>query len=119
MLRNADGTFKLGEWAFPRLDLDHPAVREYLYENMKWYLTEFGCDGFRSDVGDMLPRAFREEAYRRNAAVKPDVVMLCEGSAHDDQALAFDLNYAFPMQKAIGDMLRGRGSARPSAASIW
>ena len=51
VLRNADGTFKLGEWAFPRLDLDHPAVREYLYENMKWYLTEFGCDGFRSDVG--------------------------------------------------------------------
>ena len=111
VLRNADDTFKLGEWAFPRLDLDHPAVREYLYENMKWYLTEFGCDGFRSDVGDMLPRAFREEAYRRNAAVKPDVVMLCEGSAHDDQALAFDLNYAFPMLHALGDMLRGRGSA--------
>lgn len=110
-LRNPDGSFKLGEWAFPRLDVQNPAVREYLYENMKWYLTEFGCDGFRCDVGDMLPRAFREEAYRRNAAVKPDVIMLCEGSASDDQALAFDLNYAFPMQKAIEDMLRGRGSA--------
>lgn len=111
VLRNPDGSFKLGEWAFPRLDIQNPAVREYLYENMKWYLTEFGCDGFRCDVGDMLPRAFREEAYRRNAAVKPDVIMLCEGSASDDQALAFDLNYAFPMQKAIEDMLRGRGSA--------
>ncbi|MGN0851982.1 MAG: alpha-amylase family glycosyl hydrolase [Kiritimatiellia bacterium] len=111
VLRRADGSFELGEWAFPRLDLENAAVREYLYANMAWYLTEFDCDGFRCDVGDMLPLGFREEAHRRNKAVKSDVVMMCEGSSSVDQVEAFELNYAFPMQQAIGDFLRGRGSA--------
>ncbi|MDO5318350.1 MAG: alpha-amylase family glycosyl hydrolase [bacterium] len=111
VLRKSDGSFELGEWAFPRLDIQNTAVREYLYENMRWYLTEFDCDGFRCDVGDMVPLGFREEAHRRNRQVKPDVVMMCEGDSTVDQVEAFELNYAFPMQRAIGDFLRGRGSA--------
>ena len=111
VLRKADGSFELGEWAFPRLDVGNPEVREYLYENMVWYLREFGCDGFRCDVGDMLPLGFREEAYRRCRAVRDDVVMMCEGHDATDQQVAFDLNYAFPMLFAIQDFLKGTGSA--------
>ncbi len=111
VLREADGSFKLGQWAFPRLDVTNPEVREYLFENMKWYLTEFACDGFRCDVGGMLPLWYREEAYRRNKAVKDDVVMMCEGSDTREQQVAFDLCYAFPMQRAIGAFLAGKGSA--------
>ncbi|HQL50698.1 MAG TPA: alpha-amylase family glycosyl hydrolase [Kiritimatiellia bacterium] len=110
-LRNADGSFQLGEWAFPRLDVKNPAVREYFFENMAWYLREFQCDGFRCDVGGMLPLWYREEAYRRNKAVKDDVVMLCEGADPREQQVAFDLCYAFPMQVAIRDFLAGKGSA--------
>jgi len=110
-LRNPDGSFQLGEWAFPRLDVKNPAVREYFFENMAWYLREFQCDGFRCDVGGMLPLWYREEAYRRNKAVKDDVVMLCEGNDPREQQVAFDLCYAFPMQVAIRDFLAGKGSA--------
>ena len=111
VLREPDGSFTLGQWAFPRLDVKNPEVREYLFENMKWYLTEFACDGFRCDVGGMLPLWYREEAYRRNKAVKGDVVMMCEGSDPREQQVAFDLCYAFPMQHAIGDFLKGNGGA--------
>ena len=111
VLRRPDGAFELGEWAFPRFDVGNPAVREYFFENMKWYLTEFGCDGFRCDVGEMLPLWYREEAYRRNREVRPDVVMMDEGHDARDQFVAFDLDYCYRMQWAIRDMLRGVGSA--------
>ncbi len=111
VLRNADGSYLLGEWAFPRLDVKNPALREYLFENMAWYLREFQCDGFRCDVGGMLPLWYREEAYRRNKAVKDDVLMLCEGADPREQQVAFDLCYAFPMQHALRDFLTGKGSA--------
>ncbi len=111
VMRRPDGSFELGEWAFPRFEVKNPEVREYFFENMKWYLSNFDCDGFRCDVGAMLPLWYREEAYRRNKEVKADVVMLNEGCDSRDQRVAFDLSYAFPMQHAISDFLSGKGSA--------
>ncbi len=43
--------------------------------------------------------------------MKDDVVMMCEGCDRRDQRVAFDLCYAFHMQWAIADMVRGKGSA--------
>lgn len=108
---NPDGTWKLGQWKFPEMNLDLPEVREYLFANMGYLLTRFGADGFRCDVGDMLPLSYREEAHRRCAAVKSDVVMLCEGSDPRDQFAAFDLNYGFPLQSAILALLAGKTNA--------
>ena len=115
VLRRPDGSFELGEWAFPRFDVKNPVVREYLFENMKWYLTEFGCDGFRCDVGEMLPLWYREEAYRRNWEICPNVVMMDEGHDPRDQQVAFDLDYCYRQQWAIRDMMRGVGSA----TNLW
>ena len=115
VLRDKDGAFELGEWAFPRFDVKNPEVRDYFYRNMSWYLTEFKCDGFRCDVGEMLPLWYREEAYRRNRAIRPDVVMMDEGHDPRDQQVAFDLDYCYRMQWAIRDMMRGVGSA----TNLW
>lgn len=111
VVRKSDGSFDLGKWAFPRFDVNNPEVREYFFENMKWYLTEFKADGFRCDVGEMLPLWYREEALRRNREIKPDVVMLDEGHDSRDQQAAFHLDYCYRMQWAIRDMLKGVGSA--------
>ena len=111
VLHKPDGSFDLGQWAFPRFDVKNPEVREYFFENMKWYLTEFDADGFRCDVGEMLPLWYREEALRRNREVKADVVMLDEGHDPRDQQAAFHLDYCYRMQWAIRDMLKGVGSA--------
>lgn len=115
---NPDGTPKLGQWKFPELDFDSLDLREYLFANMTYLLSRFKADGFRWDVGDMLPLAFREEAHRRCAAVKPDVVMLCEGDSVVDQQAAFDLNYAFPLQRILGGLLAGSTNAN-AVASVY
>ena len=98
IVRNPDGTPKLGEWAFPEMDIANPAVREYLYANMVGFLRDYGADGFRCDVADMLPVDFWEEGARRCRAVKPDVFLMCEGLKGDDQIEAFDLTYGFYTQ---------------------
>ena len=95
VLRDENGDFVLGEWAFPIHDFKQPALREYLLENMVHWVRDFDVDGFRCDVGAIIPLDFWEEGRRRLEAIKPDVTMLCEGERPDDQLYAFDLNYAF------------------------
>jgi len=109
--RLPDGTPDLGEWKFPLLNFDKPELREYLFANMSYLLRRFDVDGFRCDVGDMVPLSYREEAYRRCQAIKQDVVFLCEGSDPRDQFVAFDLCYAFPLQRVLLDLLAGKAKA--------
>ncbi len=111
IVRNADGTPKLGDWAFPEMDIAKPAVREYLYSNMIGLLRDYNVDGFRCDVADMLPVDFWEEGARRCRALKPDVFFMCEGLKGDDQISAFDLTYGFYTQWALVDILAGKVSA--------
>ena len=111
IVRNSDGSPKLGDWAFPELDFRNPALREYLYDNMTGFVRDYGVDGFRCDVADMLPVAFWEEGARRCRAIRPDIVFMCEGLKGDDQIEAFDLSYGFYTQWALVDILAGKKPA--------
>ena len=111
IVRNPDGTPKLGDWAFPEMDIANPAVREYLYANMLGFIRDYDVDGFRCDVADMLPVDFWEEGARRCRAAKPGVFFLCEGLKGDDQIAAFDLTYGFYTQWAMVDLLAGKAPA--------
>ena len=111
IVRNVDGSPKLGEWAFPEMDLSKQAVREYLYGNMTYFLRTYGVDGFRCDVADMLPVDFWEEGYRRCRELRPDVIMMCEGMKGDDQIEAFDLTYGFYTQWTMVEFLKGKMTA--------
>ena len=93
--READGSVRNGRWHFPELNFDSPALREYLLANMEYFIREFDVDGYRCDVADGVPIDFWEEGRRRIEAIKPDVMMLAEGSAPEEQISAFDLNYSF------------------------
>ena len=108
IVRNADGTPRLGGWAFPELNIRNPELRECLYANMTGFIRDYDADGFRCDVADMVPVAFWEEGYRRCKALKPDVIMMCEGLKGDDQIAAFDLSYGFYSQWAMRDILAGK-----------
>ena len=111
IVRNPDGTPKLGEWAFPEMDLSKAAVREYLYANMLGFIRDYDVDGFRCDVADMLPVDFWEEAAWRCRRAKPDVFFMCEGLRGDDQLRAFDLSYGFYTQWTMVDLLAGKAPA--------
>ena len=107
IVRNPDGTPALGQWCFPKLDYTNPALREYLWENMEYFVREFGCDGYRCDVGDAVPLDFWREGVRRIRNIKPDIIMLNEGQNRAWTEEVFDCNYDFGLSGALRNVLLG------------
>lgn len=89
------GKISTGSWNFPVLDFNNRQLREYLWANMVHWVRDFGVDGYRCDVADMVPLDFWEEARDRLTPLRPDVVILAEGQRKDDQVKAFDIDYGF------------------------
>ncbi|MBE5732405.1 MAG: hypothetical protein E7353_05130 [Clostridiales bacterium] len=94
VVRKENGEIDLGEWNFPKLNYKSRALRDYLIKNMLYYILEYGVDGYRCDVGDIVPLDFWQEAVFEIKKIKPDVIMLNEGSNPDYvQSGTFDFNY--------------------------
>ncbi len=115
--RDENGNFIIGGWwLFPRLNYDSQELREYLWSNMEYYIREFDCDGYRCDVGDLIPLDFWEEGRARIEKLKPDVMMLNEGKRKGDQYKAFDVNYYFadnenPGEGSLARLMRAKKNA--------
>lgn len=94
IIRDEDGKPALGQWRFPKLNYDSAELREYMWQNMELYVRDCDVDGYRCDVGAAVPLDFWMEGRRRIDAIKPDLMMLCEGTDPNYLA-AFDLNYSW------------------------
>ncbi len=79
-MQDENGNIILGEWNFPTLNYENQGLREYLYANMSYYIGEIGVDGFRCDVGDSIPLDFWEEGLKRIRKLKPDAILIDEGT---------------------------------------
>lgn len=93
--RDKDGKIITGAWKYPTLNYKCPELREYLHQNMEMWVRDYGVDGFRMDVGDLIPLDFWEDARVRLEKINPEVGMLSEGKRMADQLKAFDLDYGF------------------------
>lgn len=95
MKRGADGKLQYAQWGFPAIEFANPALREYFWKNMEYWVREFDVDGYRCDVADGIPLDFWEEGRARIEKIKADVGMLAEGSRKGNQLKAFDLCYGW------------------------
>ena len=109
--RDENGNVKSGEWCFPALNFENPELREYLHKNLEYFVREFDVDGYRCDVSDMVPIDFWETGRRRLEKIKPDIIMLAEGSAKVNQNRAFDFNYTFSWRQ-LYDVVSGESATR-------
>ena len=99
-----------GPWTdVAQLDHSNRAVWEYMLEARKYWIKEFGVDGFREDVAGGLPHEYWQWLRPRLNAIKP-VLMLAED---ESPALhpAFDLTYDCTSQAYFYMMARGTWSA--------
>ncbi|MDO5565817.1 MAG: alpha-amylase family glycosyl hydrolase [Planctomycetia bacterium] len=104
--RDKDGNIVNAAWSFPGLNFESPALREYLWKNMEYWIAEFGVDGYRTDVADGIPLDFWTEGRRRIEKMKPDAALFAEGiNRIDDQLYAYDLNYGFPFFSALRNVM--------------
>ena len=102
--KNADGTVRTTYWHFPFVNFKSKGVRKYLIDSMLHWIS-LGCDGFRCDVGDEVPIDFWVEAVTACQKVKPDLVMINEGTKAEWLEKAFDACYAWPWSFSIRNFL--------------
>ena len=94
--KDESGQMKLNDYHFCLMDFDSPALREYLWSNMEYWVREFDADGYRCDVGGKVPLDFWVEGRRRVERLKKPFLMLNENDIQNrpaDQDEAFDINY--------------------------
>ena len=60
------------------LNLNEPAVREYLLETIRFWIREFDIDGIRLDCADCLEFSFMEAIRRETQAQKEDFWLMGE-----------------------------------------
>ena len=75
------------------LDYKNPKVRSYMIDMMKYWLQDFGVDGFRCDVAPNVPLDFWETARVELEKVNPQVIILADAGNNPAQlSKAFDLD---------------------------
>jgi cyclomaltodextrinase / maltogenic alpha-amylase / neopullulanase len=62
----------------PKLNTEHPEVKEYLLNVAKYWIEEFDIDGWRLDVANEVDHEFWREFRKTVKAVKPDAYILGE-----------------------------------------
>jgi glycosidase len=87
------------------LNYNSPALREYMIAMLKYWIRTADVDGFRCDVAFMVPTDFWEQVRAALAPVKPDIMMLAEGSKPELLVKAFDIDYAWPLLATMNSIL--------------
>lgn len=66
------------ERMMPKLDTAHPEVAEYLCRVGRYWIEEFGIDGWRLDVASEIDDGFWRQFHRAVKSVNPDAILIGE-----------------------------------------
>ncbi len=92
-----DDKGKLTDWTdVAQLDYRSPALRREMIAAMRYWLEEFGIDGFRVDVAGFVPDDFwREAVPALRASVQRPILLLAEWGDLKMHRFGFDLTYGW------------------------
>lgn len=90
-------------------DYSNPEVNEYMFDAMKYWVSEFDIDGYRCDVAEMVPMTFWDMARAGLDKMKP-VFMLAEGEKPWLHS-AFDMSYGWEFHNIKNKIARGEADA--------
>ena len=88
------------------LNYGNPAVRRYMIDMMKYWLKDFGVDGFRCDVAPNVPLSFWETTRAELEKINPHIIMLAD--AGNQPALlskAFDVDSSWGMVGMLNNVV--------------
>ena len=90
------------------LDYGNRALRRSMIAAMRYWLVEYGIDGFRVDVAGFVPDDFWSEALPAlRAAVPRPILLLAEWGAPRMHRLGFDLTYGWDGYNRLKAVWRG------------
>jgi glycosidase len=109
--RDAQG--KPTDWTdVAQLDYGNPALRQAMTSAMRYWLEEYGIDGYRMDVAGFVPDAFWQEAIPalRRAVPRP-LLFLAEWGDPKMHRWGFDLTYGWDPYARIKEVWKGAPAA--------
>jgi glycosidase len=111
---------KLTDWTdVVQLDYGNPAVRQEMVATMRWWLTDFGLDGFRVDVAGFVPYQFwREAVPALRAAVPRRILLLAEWGDPELLRTGYDLIYAWDSYSRLKAVWGGAPASSFVAAEL-
>ncbi|MGH7512490.1 MAG: alpha-amylase family glycosyl hydrolase [Gemmatimonadales bacterium] len=94
---------KLTDWTdVLQLDYANPGLRREMIATMRYWLEDFGLDGFRVDVAGFLPVDFwRQAVPALRAAVPRPILLLAEWDDLELHRAGFDLTYGWDSYKRL------------------
>lgn len=100
---------KLTGWTdVAQLDYGKPELRRAMIATMRWWLDQYGIDGFRVDVAGFVPDDFwREAVPALRAAAGRRILLLAEWGDLKMHRLGFDLTYAWDCYSRLKAVWRG------------
>ena len=84
------------------LNYDNPEMRAAMIDAMKFWMTDYGVDGFRCDVAHGVPQYFWEDCIKELKTVDENVFMLAEAEIDSLRNQAdFEMTYAWNFKNVI------------------
>ncbi|MBR2440865.1 MAG: hypothetical protein IKB25_11760 [Lentisphaeria bacterium] len=120
--KDGNGNVKLNSYFFCEIDFNSAELREYLWQNMEYFVREFDVDGFRCDVGGAIPLDFWVEGRRRIEKIKSPIIMLDENEIDfrpAEQDEAFDINYCQGWTQAVFPFIFNCGQPVTALKQMW
>jgi glycosidase len=100
------------------LNYENPALCDYMITMMKYWVQTCDVDGFRCDVAYMVPTDFWVKARAALEKVKPDLMMLAEGSKPELLTTAFDIDYNWPLMATMNQVIEN-GAPATNLRQTW
>ena len=94
-----------------QLEFDAPGTGGAMSDAMAYWVTEFGVDGFRADVAELVPEWFWRDAIERLRDERPQF-MLAEGGAAWLHGAGFDATYGWGLGDTLLRVASGEADAR-------
>ncbi len=94
------------------LNYSNAAVRGYMIDMMKYWLRDYGVDGFRCDVAPTVPVEFWEAARDELEKINPQVIILADAGAKPELlAKAFDVDSSWGFVFTLDWVMRSQEPA--------
>jgi glycosidase len=89
----------------PNLNVDNPAVQQFIHDAFAYWMREFGVDGFRIDaiwgIRQRNPQ-FLASLVQALREINPDVLLIAEASARDPYYAESDFDAAYDWTDELG-----------------
>jgi glycosidase len=99
------------------LNYKNADTRQAVASDMRYWIDQFGVDGFRMDVAEFVPDDFWRAAIAQLRSIKP-ILMLAEAGAPKMHADGFDLTYGWDSYGGLKDVWKGKSAAAWTAHQV-